>query len=295
MEINVIINVTSNSGKTGQYVSQIKKYFKEKNIKFSLFVTKHIGHATELAKKITASNNKKILITVGGDGTIHEVLNGIVNFENTYFAAIPAGSGNDFLNNFNTNKYKNIRERLDGILKNNYEYVDFLLVNNKLRGIESVGFGIVSNILKTYYKLKRFSPKTRYRLATLRHTIFYTPNKFNYSIDGKKNWIQAKCIIFEIGNGKTIGGGINVIPHGDIKDNLISVSYIEPINHFLIPFAFRNLLKKDASVLKKNHRFFTKSISIRLNKPIYHIDGQLYTDTSTLDIKIVHNKLKFIY
>ena len=53
-------------------------------------------HATEIAKKCAESMDDLLLVGVGGDGTIHEIILGIVGFEHVRVGIISAGSGNDF-------------------------------------------------------------------------------------------------------------------------------------------------------------------------------------------------------
>lgn len=66
---------------------------------FQYCLTRYSGHATSIAKKASClgtSEDPISIIAVGGDGTIHEVLSGITDFDHVIFGYIPTGSGNDF-------------------------------------------------------------------------------------------------------------------------------------------------------------------------------------------------------
>ena len=78
-------------------VETLINYAKTKAIKIVVHKTKYKKHATEIVRQLTTNTKTEIrIISFGGDGTLHEVLNGIVDFEKTTLAVLPLGSGNDF-------------------------------------------------------------------------------------------------------------------------------------------------------------------------------------------------------
>ncbi|MBY0755689.1 acylglycerol kinase family protein [Clostridium sardiniense] len=89
-----IINPVAGKGKGLDFERKIHNIFKKINFPYEIIVTKESGHAIEVVKKIT-SKEKCIVYSIGGDGTLNEVLNGIINSDSS-LAVIPAGSGNDF-------------------------------------------------------------------------------------------------------------------------------------------------------------------------------------------------------
>lgn len=69
----------------------------KKGIKIIVHETRYKKHATEIVRELTTNLETEVkIISFGGDGTLHEVLNGIVDFEKTTLAILPLGSGNDF-------------------------------------------------------------------------------------------------------------------------------------------------------------------------------------------------------
>lgn len=91
-----IVNPASRSG-NGKYVWQkAEKILDQENTEYRVYFTSYQGHATELARDITARGERLTLIAVGGDGTVNEVLNGIRDFSRVIFGYIPTGSSNDF-------------------------------------------------------------------------------------------------------------------------------------------------------------------------------------------------------
>lgn len=74
--IMAIVNPVSANGKTGKNWAEYEKHFREEGIELEVRFTQYPGHATELARKAVAEGYRKIM-SVGGDGTTNEVINGL--------------------------------------------------------------------------------------------------------------------------------------------------------------------------------------------------------------------------
>ena len=103
MEIAFIVN-----SKTGKRFNKDFERFKEKfSGNTQVHLTEHAGHATELAETL-CSNHVDFIIAVGGDGTLNEVVNGVMQARkenpdsNPSIGILPYGSGNDFVKTINT-------------------------------------------------------------------------------------------------------------------------------------------------------------------------------------------------
>jgi diacylglycerol kinase family enzyme len=98
-----IVNATAGNGKSGKKINQIIEVLNRKNILFEIELTKKRNHAVELAKNAADEGYEKI-ISVGGDGTLHEVVNGLMqskNLQDVKLGILPEGGGNDYVKNFN--------------------------------------------------------------------------------------------------------------------------------------------------------------------------------------------------
>ena len=294
IEIHFIVNPTSNNGKSNEYFDKIENFLKSSHIKHFVYKTEYKKHAIKLAEEISSLNRPVHIIAVGGDGTLNEVLNGIKNFENVYLSALPSGSGNDFTSNFDKISQTDPIVNIKRLIKQQATKVDFLIVNDKVRCINAIGAGIVPNVIMKYLSYKHFSQKTKYKLATISKCLFFSVHKIKYSLDDGKTWVENKIISFSIGNGKNVGGGINLIPDGIVDDGFITVSLIHKFNRLFTIHNLIKLNKKGAGSIKYNERFKCEKILVKLDKKLYDIDGELYDDTDELSVRVVHNTLKFI-
>ena len=150
--------VNPKSGKNSQYelIQEIKEHFQGKRI--IIEKTKGPEHATFIAKKYALSNEPVHLYVCGGDGTLHEVINGCAEKENVTISVIPIGTGNDFV------KYFEDLKREDFLNLANYsnpEYMDCDLI--KVNGcaekenvtISVIPIGTGNDFVKYFEDLKR--------------------------------------------------------------------------------------------------------------------------------------------
>jgi hypothetical protein len=106
-----ILNPKAGKGKTLKLIPEIEKIFKERNDEYIIEITKGEGHASEIAKNYSSKEDYRIY-SVGGDGTLNEVLNGMVESSSS-LAVIPSGSGNDFIKSiYNYSEKENIGKLL---------------------------------------------------------------------------------------------------------------------------------------------------------------------------------------
>jgi diacylglycerol kinase family enzyme len=90
-----IVNPVAGKGKAMEYVPQIKKLFENKNDIYFIEITEKPGHATEIVKRYVNTESFRVY-SIGGDGTLNEVLNGLAGSDSS-LAVLPGGSGNDFI------------------------------------------------------------------------------------------------------------------------------------------------------------------------------------------------------
>ena len=294
MEIHFILNPISNNGKSLKNFEEITNFLKASKIKHFIHKTKYKHHATKIARELTSKNKLVHIISVGGDGTLNEILNGIVNFKNTYLSVLPFGSGNDFTLNFKEIKQDNQIENIKRLIKQKSIYIDYLVVNNKNRCMNAMGAGIIPNVIEKYMSYKHFSQKTKYKLATFSKCLFFTVHNIKYSIDKGKTWQGDKIISFSIGNGETVGGGIKLIPNAKVDDGYITVSILKKINRLSTLYNLWKIKKGKTSTIKTYESFKCKELLVRLDRKLYDIDGEIFRDTDRLSVKVVHGKLNFI-
>ena len=166
----VISNPTA--GKRGnKYCLELAtKVFDAHGVKYEVYETTHRGEAQDIAKKLT-SNGATELVVVGGDGTLHEVLNGIQNPTECKVGLIPAGTGNDFADAMKLPR--DPEKAAEIILKGETKETDYLDVDGT-RCMNIAGMGIDVDILEGCQR-GRMKGKAKYFISLLRTMLRIRP------------------------------------------------------------------------------------------------------------------------
>ena len=138
--------------KMNKKILLVENRLKERGVEYKLYKTEKAKHAIELTRQ-AISDGADILVAMGGDGTLNEVVNGIYNFDKITFGLIPCGTGNDFATHLKLPK--DPVKALDLILDGTATYIDYMQLPNGVRGINIVGMGIDVEILKLYEALEK--------------------------------------------------------------------------------------------------------------------------------------------
>ena len=112
-----IINPTAGKTDSRQKIYDMAESLRQKHgLDVQCILTKKQGHATELAKKLCETGEALRFYACGGDGTVNEVANGIIGYDNAAMTVIPVGTGNDFLKNFGDDmeKFRDAENLWDG-------------------------------------------------------------------------------------------------------------------------------------------------------------------------------------
>lgn len=274
MKYIFIINPTSGKGRALNASNAIKKVCEKEKIEYEMHFTNGPGDATKIAKKYKFSKN--VIFSVGGDGTLNEVVNGIVGTKNA-LGVIPCGSGNDF--------YRTLEKMEDGM-----HLIDVGKINRKyFINVASIGIdaeiGENANIMK---KMK--IPKNQIYNASIIYTFFkYKFKDIDFEIDSVKG--KEKCTILTICNGTMYGGGYKIAPEASLSDGYFDVYFVKKISKGLIPFLIGKLKKGTHGEEKCVKKFKANKITFKCDKDlICGYDGESMVDNK-FKIRVLEKNL----
>lgn len=283
---HIIVNPQGGKGKSMKALCTVEELFKKNNAEYIVHKTEYAGHATEIARELSQTPNTNIVM-MGGDGSFHEVLCGIDNFDNVTLGLIACGSGNDFIKK--SGHSKKINEAVETILKGNVGYVDYMELGNQ-RCINVGGGGMDVDVLLKYATCKTLRGKVAYYYSlfyTLLHTRFH---HLRITADGKTE--DKSVFMIGVGNGGFIGGGIPICPNAVADDGLLNVGYVNEVKKSKIIFLLPKFLKGQHPGTNWGGEFTAKHITIEaLDDSRFELDGEIIEDTK-LDIQVMHNKLR---
>ena len=286
--LDFIVNPTA-GGKKGKKIMKIlhvlTKRLEKENVDYAIHITRELKSSREKTEELI-KNGATDIIAVGGDGTLHEVINGFSNFEKVNLGIIPCGTGNDFARAINLPK-KPIKA-LEIILNNKPQYTDYMQMPT-VRGLNVIGTGIDVDVLKKYNALKKKN-KFGYTKCLIKTLFDFEYTDFVVEIDGEKT--SFRSFIAGVCNGYRFGGGIPICPIASTNDGELDFIAVKEMPRIKIIGAFLKL--KAGKILKLKQSIYKKikEIKITSDKPFtVNVDGELYEDIP-FEVKIISNTLK---
>lgn len=287
VKVLFVVNPVAGKGIAARQVDKIKLAMESmKGVEYSIVYTKKPGHATEIARQGTAEGYE-IIFAVGGDGTVNEVVNGLVG-RGSALGVIPGGSGNDFIRSLGIegDTYELVLETIKGVKVP----VDIGIINGRyFVNISSVGFD--AQVVLEAQKAKSFflSGSAAY-IAGLISAIFRSkPNYVRMNMDNQ--YVENRALLVAVANGKYYGGGMMAAPEAAIDDGLFDICFISNISRAKMLLLFTQFIRGKHKRFKEVSFYRSRKVSIECKKPIpVNIDGEVFIDTR-VDFELVRGGL----
>ncbi len=228
----VIVNPVAGAGRTRREWPRIMGLFKGSGLRFEHDITEAPGHAIELAK-IAAKNGYNTVISVGGDGTVNEVVNGLYasgNIKATALGIVSTGTGSDYIRTVGIpRRYEGacrcfVRPKTRtvdlGVIEytNNSSQVERLFVN-------FAGFGFDAEIVRrTTRQFKALGSLPSYLMGLLTTLVSYRNKDISMKLDGEL--LERRVCAVIMNNGRYGGGGMFTAPGADLADGWLDVLII---------------------------------------------------------------------
>ena len=237
-----IINPTAGKSDSRQKIYDMADSLRQKHgLDVQCILTKKQGHATELARKLCESGEELRFYACGGDGTVNEVANGIIGYDNAAMSVIPVGTGNDFLKNFGDDAEK-FRDAEN--LWNGPQFpMDAIDVNGRV-ALTIACSGIDARVAKDVHKYSE-SP-----LLDGKGSYIYSL-AVNFLFKGiGSHWIvtlddvpmEGDWSLIAVCNGRYYGGGFMPVAEARMDDGVLNTLVVKKVNRrtflkFVGPYA----------------------------------------------------------
>ncbi|MBQ2996045.1 MAG: YegS/Rv2252/BmrU family lipid kinase [Oscillibacter sp.] len=195
-------------------------------LEVTCMLTDRPGGATDMARKLAESGEEVRLYACGGDGTIHEVAEGIAGYENAAMSCIPTGTGNDFLKNFGNMAaaFADAENSFDGPSFP----LDLIDCNGKLC-LTIACNGVDAQVAESVHEYgAMFSGRGSY-IASIVMNVLIKPisHRWEVEIDGVGQ--EGEYLLVSMCNGRYYGGGSTPVPEARMDDGVLHTVLIKKI------------------------------------------------------------------
>lgn len=282
MYARVIINPFAGGGTTGKRWPQISELLREAGLTFDHDFTEGVGHATQLTRE-AVTKGYELVIAVGGDGTVNEVVNGLVDEGDKGRATlgiISMGTGGDSARSLGIPRHYAQACRLFSDFKRltiDLGAVEYVSNNQRVRRfyINTAGLGFDAAVVE---RQKGFPGIIR---GTLPYVIClvltlggYRNKKVNLDIEGAKE--EQRVFTAVVNNGRYFGGGMKIAPDADLCDGLLDVVVIGAMSKLEFLWNFPRVYRGTHITHPKVRVYRAKEVGVEsVERLLLQVDGEL--------------------
>ncbi|MBO6023568.1 MAG: diacylglycerol kinase family lipid kinase [Bacteroidales bacterium] len=248
----VVVNPKASVGKAGEDWPTIKQLLINEGFEFDDVLTEYPQHAIEIVRNAITEKGYRKFVSVGGDGTNNEIINGIFTQDSVpttdiTMACIPIGTGNDWCRTFDIPlEY----EQIIKIIKAGNIFVHdigkltyFNDGDPKVRYfLNAAGSGLDENICRSTNIMKQQGKKgtVRYLLSTVKCLLKYHYVHVKIAIDDQMV-IEDDVLSLSIGNCKYVGGGMKMMRDAIPNDGLLDITAVRKLSILKFAMNVKNL------------------------------------------------------
>lgn len=280
-QAKVIVNPVAGAYSTRRKWPHINNRLRDIGLSFDYEYTEDVGHATELAKA-AANEGYQNIVAVGGDGTVHEVANGILSSNSSDIAlgVISTGTGSDFIRSIGLPR--NYDSACACLIGQRRLVIDVGVVEYQCKGqtsrrffVNAAGVGFDASVVEATERFPKYLGGTIPYLAGLfRCLLGYRNKPVKLCLEDKVEAMRILAVV--VANGCYLGGGMYVAPQARLNDGLLDVVTISDIGKFdlikSLPMVYKGTHGKHPKVSMGKATTITVESSERV---LVHADGEL--------------------
>lgn len=275
LNYKIIVNPTAGNGRAGDLLPGIKKYFSSAGCNFSIYLTSAPGEAVAVSRR-SILEGYDVVVAVGGDGTVNEVVNGLASAEVPgetpgLLGVIPGGTGNDFAEALEIPP--NLTEACRILFQAEFTSIDLGQVIDRYF-VNVVGVGFDGAVSHTVNQISKFLPgSSSYILAALKNLFFYQTQPVEIHLDDRK--LQCTPLLIAVGNGRSYGGGMQVVPGAVMDDGYFDICIIEDLPRMKVIPNLARVFSGQHTEMEEVSIYRSRRVKLKASEPLpLHIDGE---------------------
>ena len=289
-----IINPAAGSrNRTKAFTEKIEAAFAGTDLSYRIEVSSAPGECARIARQAAKSGEEYRIYSCGGDGTMNEIINGIVGYPNVSVTMYAGGSGNDFTKLFNDpSAFRELPRLMDckeaefNLIKCNDKYS----LNICSAGLDArIGIDVAN-----YKRLPLLSGFRAYVVSAVVNVIRGIAQHFIVEIEGER--IDEELTMICVCNGRFYGGGFNPVPEADPSDGILDVLLVKKVSRLQVPGVvgkYKNGQYNQLPHLVRHIR--TTGLKIICDEPTgIQLDGEVL-EAKEIEFSVSPHKIRFFY
>lgn len=303
-KVKLILNPMADMGRAWKAANDLRPIVQEFQGDISWSGTVYPTHATELAKQ-AAAEGCDLVIALGGDGTAHEVVNGLMQVPETtrpVMGVVPIGSGNDFAHALGVPR-KSDHALAHALKAETVAAIDVGLMTDEASGRReyfdnTVGAGFDAVVTIRSHKLPIVKGFLMYLTAVIQTILMnHNPARVQFQSD-TETW-EDSVLMTTVCNGGREGGGFLISPESKNDDGALQFLNVKKISR---PMMFRlvpEFMKGTHLRFKQVHLGTFKKLRMKSDRPLYiHADGEIFTsfgsDVRDVSFEVLPQSLRVV-
>lgn len=300
----LVINGNAGGGTGQKAAEKIIKQLQIANIDYTTFYTDYAGHETEIVQKLAqetlmpwgedlANEIFPLLVVLGGDGTLHSVINAMQDFDSKIpIGYIPCGSGNDFARGVGIDRQaeKAFVQLLKAESPQEIQVITYIESVHDEAGlaVNNIGIGLDAAIVHAANTSASKNTLNKFNMGSLSYIfsilkVLFTQKGFPILVEmnGKKLEFD-RAFLCTVTNHPYFGGGVPIAPVADPRKPVLDFVLVERVSIFKIFWLIILLMRKKHMNSKYFYHFQSSKFRIVSTIPQYvHADGEILGKKST--------------
>ena len=303
-KVKLILNPMADMGRAWKAANDLRPIVQEFQGEISWSGTVYPTHAIELARQ-AAEEGYDLVIALGGDGTAHEVVNGLMQIpekKRPVLGIVPIGSGNDFAHALGVPK-KPDHALVHALKSENVSAIDIGVMTDEQSGRKeyfdnTIGAGFDAVVTIRSHKLPIVKGFLMYLTAVIQ-TILLNHNPAKVKFETESETWEDTVVMTTICNGGREGGGFLISPDSKIDDGVLQFLNVKKVSRGMMFRLVPEFMKGTHLRFKQTQLGSFKKMSMQSDRPLYiHADGEIFTsfgsDVRNISFEVLPNALKVI-
>lgn len=264
--------------------------------------TDYPTHATELALD-AAKQGFDVVVAIGGDGTVHEVVNGLMQVDKVarpMLAAVPIGGGNDF--SANAGVASDPTQAILNAFSGKPKPIDIGIVRDGSGRAEywdnGLGIGLLAAAVINSHAISRIQGMAMYLAAGIMTILKdHEALNFNITLDGES--LEGEYLLLELCNGPREGGGFLMAPEARIDDGSLNYMMVRSMSRAMMFRLIPELMRGTHERYEKVEPGSFRKMVLTSDRPmLVHTDGEIFANSSTnvqeLTVEVIPQAIQLV-